>query len=224
MKLKTLLASAALVGMFAAPMAQAAFNHVYETGKGPVRVIHYNGDNVPVGMAVKQFAPRNWKVSLHGVTEETRVSWVGGRNWVDILEDVGRLNKLKFQVDWSHNRIHVFGNEGVVEAPAVLADIHYSGEDRFKLVKEGALQWVLPLGRLSEALDLRLSQADWRLEWKRGTDFEITVPVTVYAQDVVGMLREIQELYQVPIAVCRGNSTAIVYEEGSTEEQIECAN
>lgn len=69
-------------------------------------------------------------------------------------------------------------------------------------------------GRLSHRLSSILEDRDWRLIWKSGTDYEISVPYTVNYTDEIDLINQLSQLYGLNAGIFKKNSTVVIHDQG----------
>ena len=85
-----------------------------------------------------------------------------------------------------------------------------------------ALHWKLTNGPLSEALRQKLTKTNHHLIWKPGIDYRITVPIDIQAPSLHQALDQVSRLYGLPMSICNGNRTIVVYPAGTPTSYMRC--
>ena len=63
---------------------------------------------LPINVVLQQIVPKGWDgKAVQGFNKNKKISWVGGKSWVDTLEDVARDNNLSILVNWNDRTVTV---------------------------------------------------------------------------------------------------------------------
>lgn len=158
-----------------------------------IEVIEGFGKDVPLSMAIKMIAPEGWhgflKSELIGKFERDRkVSWRGGRRWVEILDILAVDNKLAVEVDWAKKALYV---GELKEQPPMAIPL----PPPIWKAKTGAT--------LKATVEDWAKAANWTVVWDTKVDYPIVAELAV-ENDFVSALGELFAQYeraQVPLLI-----------------------
>lgn len=131
--------------------------HISITGSGQPEVVHGFGKDIPLAEALNQIIPRTFSVRTFGISEGIRVSWQGGKNWIDVLSNAtARIDNLQINIDKD-------GRFVTLRQAAAK-----KGASEMRMVSGAqTVTWKLAPGKpIHEQLEQWAYQSGWTFEWK----------------------------------------------------------
>lgn len=154
-----------------------------------------SSNNERLAASLKRLAPNGWKARIEHngeVNSSCRISWTGGSEWTDVLDEALQGTGLFATVDWAKKTMTLQrANNGfcVDSAKDVASSSSYNG---FK----GSGDWNIRAGsRLSEGLRAAAKRNGWNLQWSLPYDFPVEQDIPL-SGDVTGMMRTLVRAYQ----------------------------
>lgn len=123
-----------------------------------VPVVNGFGRDLKLLDAIKQIAPAGWQVFLNEdvANRTTKVSWKGGRRWVEVLDILGNEQNLSIEVAWKKKYLFV-GQKKPATVATTAATIDAATTASWK-IRSG--------DKISEAFSRWAKSAGWQLAWE----------------------------------------------------------
>lgn len=158
------------------------------TPGGPIEPREGLGRDIRLADALKQIAPPGWRgfvkpELVDRFDRDKRVSWRGGRRWVDVLDILASEHQLAIEVDWQRKHLYV-GERVFRSAPSVP-------------VAQKAPEWMAQKGStLRKTVDEWAKRANWTSVWPmEDLDYPIVAPLS-FQGSIVDALTKLAHLYQ----------------------------
>lgn len=147
-------------------------------------------NDLPLSTALKQIVPDGWKAKKVGSIDlNKKVSWKGGKPWVNVLDDLATNNGFKANVDWSSKTLTInsLSLENKVANP-VVSNVSRTSKPVFTSTTSSISPsytyssggtWLLDHNKtLKENIESWARQAGWTVSWD-APDYRIVADVTL---------------------------------------------
>lgn len=131
--------------------------HISITGSGRPEVVHGFGKDIPLADALNQIIPRTYSVRTFGISEGIRVTWQGGRDWVDVLsEATAGIEGLQINIDKDGRYVTLRKVTNATKASPEMRVVSGAKTATWKLVPDKPLH---------EQLEQWAYQSGWTFRW-----------------------------------------------------------
>lgn len=169
------------------------------------------GRDVPLMEALRHIAPVGWTAYLQGDVagslDKRKVTWRGGRRWIEVLDIMANEQSLTVNGDWKLRTLYVGLRPAA--APVPLRSATGAGAPARGLAPIPAL-WTAQRGNtLREAVSEWAKRAGWDLDWvPKDVDYAIIGPLSYEGQfeDAITGIFRAYERAERPLDA-RGNKT-----------------
>lgn len=92
-------------------------------------LVKHDGYKIPLGEAVNQIAPSEWKILFEDNTFRSyQVSWNKGKRWGEILDEIGSLYDIAFVADAKRKRLYCSNTRELTSRGFILIATDYEAE------------------------------------------------------------------------------------------------
>lgn len=144
-----------------------------------VPVISGFGRNLKLLDAIKQVVPSGWQTFLKEdvAARADKVSWKGGRRWIEVLDIMANDQNLSIDVDWKKRQLYVGERKISATLAAQRANTHWVAKQGSTL-RDAVLEWG--------------TKAEWEVVWIPDFDYPIVAQLSFdgsFLDAVVGTFR-----------------------------------
>lgn len=171
-------------------------------------------NDIELMTALKQVVPNGWKAKKVGnVDMSQKVSWQGGKPWVDILGNIATTSGFSAKVDWTNKEVTVIGSTAAITSTSGKNPFSTNNTNTTTKIGSSSLNsaisttpvvssysqtWLLSKNKtLKENIQDWATKAGWTVSWD-APDYRIVADVTLTGSldDKNGPIARIIAAYQ----------------------------
>lgn len=164
--------------------------------KGPIEIRRGMGRDIRLADALRLIAPPGWRgfgkaEIADSFDANKKVTWVGGKPWTKVLEDLALQQGLSIDVDWNNQRVYV--GKRAVAAPAT--SLAQTATPR-PVAPPPVPTWAAAQGStVRSTVEAWAQKAGWTLIWPMtDLDYRIVAPLS-FSGSIVDATGGITKLY-----------------------------